>query len=53
MPNYVRTLLRRLGRRILDARRTRLVERRLRGFIGVVLPIGIVVHLRSFGVDTD
>jgi len=42
IPNYVRTLLGRLGRGILDARRTRLVERCLRGFIGVAVPIGIV-----------
>src|SRR6266850_3092499 len=35
IPNYVWTLLVRLGRWILDARGTRLVGWRLRGFIGI------------------
>jgi len=42
MPNYVGTFLIRLWRRILDARGTRFVKRRLRRFIGVFVPVLLV-----------
>jgi len=56
MPNYVGTFLIRLRWRILDARGTRFVERRLRRFISVfvaVLLVWIPTCRGSFSLDTD
>jgi len=42
MPNDVRTFLGRLRRRILDARGTRFIERRLRGLLGAVVAVFLI-----------
>jgi hypothetical protein len=40
-PHYVRTLVVRLRRRILDARGTRLIERRLRRLIVILIAVPV------------